>query len=286
MKESALAEKHPWTLAWWKVEGENAWVFVYLIVIHVLAAVGLVLYPLPGWKVFLATLALAALGGMGTTVCYHRCLSHRAAKLNPVVEQILIFFAVFNASGTPLTWVANHRNHHANADTIDDVSSPRLGGFWWAHLRWLYQWPASSVSRWCPDLNLSRYRVWSTVQIPIVLVSLTIGYLFLGWAGFFWMGALRLVYCLHGQCFVNSLLHLKSGLPVGVDSSQNIWWLGPLQFTAWGENWHFNHHDDPSSASFSRAWWQTDIGWYTIRTLEVLGLAYDVRGPRRARRAA
>src|SRR4051812_49656069 len=45
-------------------------------------------------------------------------------------------------------------------------------------------------------------------------------------------------------------------LPEGVDSSQNIWWLGPLQVTAWGENWHGNHHGYPASASFSRHWWQ------------------------------
>src|SRR6266850_2541343 len=47
------------------------------------------------------------------------------SQMNPIVEQVLVFFAVFNGSGTPSTWIANHRNHHANADTIDDVSSPR-----------------------------------------------------------------------------------------------------------------------------------------------------------------
>jgi stearoyl-CoA desaturase (delta-9 desaturase) len=79
------------------------------------------------------------------------------------------------------------------------------------------------------------------------------------------------------QCFVNSLLHLKPGLPEGVDSSQNIWWLGPLQVTAWGENWHGNHHEKPASACFSRHWWQVDIGWYVIRSLEAVGLARNVR---------
>jgi hypothetical protein len=81
----------------------------------------------------------------------------------------------------------------------------------------------------------------------------------------------------HMQCFVNSLLHLKPGLPEGVDSSQNIWWLGPLQVTAWGENWHGNHHSKPASACFSRHWWQVDIGWYVIRSLEAVGLATNVR---------
>ena len=274
---STLAEKHPWTQPWWKADGPNRSVLIYIVIVHVLAIAGVVLFPLPGWKVFLAALAGTALGGLGTTVGYHRALSHRAVRLNVVAEQILIFFAVFNGSGAPSTWIANHRNHHANSDTIDDVSSPRHGGFWWAHLRWLYQWEASSMDKWCPDLIRSRYLFWAKAQPYLLIISLTFGYFLFGWAGFFWLGAIRLVYCLHMQAFVNSLLHLKPGLPEGVDSSQNIWWLGPLQVTAWGENWHGNHHANPASACFSRRWWQVDIGWYVIRGLEKFGLATNVR---------
>ena len=264
-------------MPWWKSEGENIWVLVYIIALHGLAVMGLFLYPFPGWKVLGITLAMASFGGLGTTVGYHRALAHRAVKLNPVVEQILIFFACFNGSGAPSTWIANHRNHHANADTIDDVSSPRHGGFWWAHLRWLYQWEPSSMQKWCPDMMKTRYTIWAKLQIPLVALSMCFGYFILGWPGLFWIGAIRMAYCLHLQCFVNSLLHLRPGTPEGVDSSQNIWWLGPLQVTAWGENWHGNHHARPASARFSRHWWQVDIGWYVIRGLQAVGLATNVR---------
>jgi fatty-acid desaturase len=277
MEGSKLAEKHPWTQPWWKADGENFSVLVYILLIHILAVVGLVLFPAPGWKVFLATLIGTAAGGLGTTVGYHRALSHRAVKLHPAIEQLLIFFAVFNGSGSPSTWIANHRNHHSNSDTIDDVSSPRHGGFWWAHLRWLYQWEASSMDKWAPDLIQPKYLFWAKAQPYLIVISLTFGYFLFGWPGLFWLGAIRLVYCLHMQAFVNSLLHLKPGLPEGVDSSQNIWWLGPLQVTAWGENWHGNHHAYPASACFSRHWWQVDIGWYVIRSLEKVGLATQVR---------
>lgn len=277
MSTSALAEKHPWTLPWWKAEGENVWTLVYLVLLHALTAAGLILYPLPGWPVFFGALIVAGLGGLGTTVGYHRALAHRAVKLHPLVEQILIFFAVCNGSGSPRTWIANHRNHHANSDSVDDVSSPRHGGFWWAHLRWLYQWEPSSMEKWCPDMMKTRYTIWTKLQYVLVPLSLCFGYLVFGWAGFFWMGAIRMAYCLHGQCFVNSLLHLKPGLPEGIDSSQNIWWLGPLQVTAWGENWHGNHHSYPASARFSRHWWQVDIGWYVIRGLQTVRLATNVR---------
>jgi len=157
------------------------------------------------------------------------------------------------------------------------VSSPRHGGFWWAHLLWLYQWEPSPMKKWCPDLMRPRFMTWAKLQIPLILISIFFGYFLFGWAGLFWMGAIRLVYCLHMQAFVNSLLHLKPLLAEGVDSSQNIWWLGPLQLTAWGENWHGNHHALPASACFSRRWWQIDLGWYAIRALRALGLATNVR---------
>jgi fatty-acid desaturase len=46
------------------------------------------------------------------------------------VREVLIFFALYNGSGAPLSWTANHRLHHATADTPADISSPQIGGFW------------------------------------------------------------------------------------------------------------------------------------------------------------
>jgi stearoyl-CoA desaturase (delta-9 desaturase) len=199
--------------------------------------------------------------------------------LNPVVENVLIFFTIFNASGEPIGWVANHRHHHAKSDTAEDVSSPRHGGFWWAHIRWVYQWPGSDVRRWCPDMDKRGYRVWRRLQIPIIALSVCSGLIF-GWEAFFWVGSIRLVYALHFQMFVNSLLHMTPGLPDGADTSRNIWWLGPLQLGAWGENWHRNHHSDANAARFGRRWWQIDFGWYVIAGLKALKLASDVRPTR------
>jgi stearoyl-CoA desaturase (delta-9 desaturase) len=279
MKSTELLDERPWTRPWWQPSEGNAPVLFYFVLVHALAVVGLVLFPLPGWKVLAIALAVASIGGVGTSVCYHRCLSHRSLRLNRVVEDILIFFTIFNASGEPIGWVANHRHHHAKSDTAEDVSSPRHGGFWWAHIRWVYQWPGSDVRRWCPDMDKRRYRVWRRLQIPIIALSVCSG-LILGWEAFFWIGAIRLVYALHFQMFVNSLLHMTPGLPDGADTSRNIWWLGPLQLGAWGENWHKNHHSDANAARFGRKWWQIDFGWYVIGGLKALKLASDVRTTR------
>jgi stearoyl-CoA desaturase (delta-9 desaturase) len=277
MSQSTMEELRPWERPFWKpVPGKGAVLF-YLVLIHVLALIGLILFPLPSLPVLSLTLLFTALGGFGTTVCFHRLLAHRTFKMNKAVEHLLIFCAMFNGSGAPASWVAYHRHHHSCADTPEDISSPKQGGFWWAHLRWLYQSAPADPQRWCPELNQGAYKVWTYAQAPVILLSLFCG-LARGWQAFFWLGAIRLVYSLHMQCFVNSLTHL--GHSEQGDSSKNVWWLGPLQLTAWGENWHSNHHSNAGLARLGLRWWQTDIGWYFIYGLETVGLASNVKRPK------
>ncbi len=255
-------------------------VLPWFILIHLTALAGLILFPLPGWRLLMAALALSWIGGIGTTVCYHRALTHRALKLNPAVEAILTFFAIFNGSGQPLTWVASHRIHHAYSDTAGDVSSPAWHGFWWAHLRWLWQAEAPAIGKFCPDMNRPAYRVWGMLQAPILALSF-FGGLYFGLAAFFWLGAIRLVFSLHAQCFVNSVCHTEPNTPLGADSSRNVRWLAAMHFFQ-GENWHRNHHARPALARLGRNWSQPDVGYAVICLLERLGLANDVRRARTA----
>ncbi len=277
MSETALQERRPWDQPFWKPAQGKMAVFIYLVLIHVLAVIGLVLYPVPHLWIVGLSLLLAGPGGLGTTVAYHRLLAHRTLKLNKFVEHFLIFWAVFNGSGAPASWVAYHRHHHSTVETPLDISSPKQGGFWWAHLRWLYQSAPAETQKWCPDLTKGMYKFWTYSEGPLIVVSLLCGAVF-GWQAFFWMGAIRLVYTLHMQCFVNSLTHL--GHADEGDSSMNVWWLGPLQLTAWGENWHQNHHSNAGSARLGLRWWQTDLGWYFIYAMEAVGLASNVKRPR------
>ncbi|MFN2442209.1 MAG: acyl-CoA desaturase [Thermoanaerobaculia bacterium] len=265
----------PWTAPWWKPAKGDGPTFFYIVLIHVLALVGLVFFPTPGWKVIAATVAIGWLGGLGVTVGYHRALAHTALRLHPVVRHALIFFAMFGGSGSPDSWTANHRQHHARVETPEDISSPWIGGFWWAHLRWLWQAGSVPLDRWCPDLDKPQYRFWRRIQIPLLAVSLFFGLAF-GVAAFFWLGPMRLAASLHAQCFVNSIAHMREGRKPGEDSSQNIAWLAPVHFFQ-GENWHGNHHAKPSSARFGWRPWEIDFGYYAIVVLERLGLATGVK---------
>ena len=52
------ANERPWTRPWWQPSKGNGATLFYIVMIHALALVGLVLFPLPGWRV----LAVAAGG--------------------------------------------------------------------------------------------------------------------------------------------------------------------------------------------------------------------------------
>jgi stearoyl-CoA desaturase (delta-9 desaturase) len=281
---SEISKLQPWRWPWYRPARGDEATFGWMVLIHVTAIVGFILFPLPGWKIALTAWSIYFLGGLGTTVCFHRALSHKTLKLHPVARDVLIFLAMMNGSGSPLSWVANHRLHHAKSDTLEDVSSPRVGGFWWSHLRWLWQAGAAPVGRYCKELNTPTYQKWTKAQIPLFAVALLMGAIFsvaFDWpllASLFWLGPIRLVWALHAQCFVNSICHLRPGVPMGEPTARNLPWLGVMHAFQ-GEQWHQNHHDRPGSARLGFGPGQLDVGWLTILMLEKVGLAKDVRRP-------
>ena len=60
------------------------------------------------------------------------------------------------------------------------------------------------------------------------------------------------------------------------DASTNI---SPWGILIGGEELHNNHHTFASSAKLSSKWWEFDIGWMYIRSLELLGLAHVKKIP-------
>jgi stearoyl-CoA desaturase (delta-9 desaturase) len=95
--------------------------------------------------------------------------------------------------------------------------------------------------------------------------------------GFLWGGLARVFVTHHVAWGVNSICHRFGRIDYrSHDDSRNNAYLGVL---ALGEGWHNNHHAFPASARHGLAWWQFDVSWIVIRTMQVLGLVRDVRLP-------
>src|SRR5215467_10616529 len=94
-------------------------------------------------------LAIAAvmylLTAIGITVGFHRLLTHRSFQTSKWLEYTFAVLGSMAVQGPVLSWVADHRKHHAHTDKEGDPHSPHVGhgeglrGLWHAHSGWLME---------------------------------------------------------------------------------------------------------------------------------------------------
>ena len=104
---------------------------------------------LPSSLVSPGILAIAAfmylITAVGITVGYHRLLTHRSFQTPKWLEYTFAVLGTMAVQGPVLSWVADHRKHHAHTDKEGDPHSPHVGhgeglrGFWHAHTGWLME---------------------------------------------------------------------------------------------------------------------------------------------------
>ena len=241
--------------------------------------------------------AMWLLTGLGLTVGYHRLFSHRAFAVPSPVAALLLILGSMAARGPMISWAAIHRRHHHLSDADGDSHSPnlhgpgpsgRLRGWLHAHLTWMIRHDYPNPRHYVPDLltepglvRINRlYYVW--IMLGLILpaaIGAGFGRGVSGLVdGFLWGGAVRLFVVEQSMSGINSFLHLFGSRSFDpADNSRNSPWLGAL---AWGEGWHNNHHAYPYSAAFGLKWFQLDAGFWLIRGLQAVGLAWDVRLPK------
>jgi stearoyl-CoA desaturase (delta-9 desaturase) len=241
-------------------------------------------------------LGMYALTALGVTVGFHRLFTHRAFETNRVVQFILGVLGSMSVQGPLLKWVALHRRHHEHSDRPGDPHSPHfhgrgvpglLRGLWHAHLGWMFQPDPPDLPRYVKDLRHSAllrmvsalFPVWvaAGLLLPGVLGGLLTGTWVGAWYGLAWGGLARIFLVHHVTWSVNSVCHLWGRQPYGSgDQSRNNFVFGVL---ALGEGWHNTHHAFPTSARHGLRWWQVDVSYWVIRTLALVGLAWNVRVP-------
>jgi fatty-acid desaturase len=229
----------------------------------------------------LAAVVLYFVAGMfGIGMGYHRLLTHRGYKTPKWVEYFLTFCGTLALEGGPIFWVATHRVHHQKSDREGDPHTPREGTYW-AHMGWIItgqglHHDSAVLARYAPDLSrdpvhvfMSKWHWMSNVLVGLGLLALG------GWTYVLWGIFFRTAFGLHCTWLVNSATHLWGSRRFQTrDDSTNLWWVALLSF---GEGWHNNHHAHPTSARHGLAWYEIDLNWYAIRTMQALGLAWDVK---------
>jgi stearoyl-CoA desaturase (delta-9 desaturase) len=248
---------------------------------------------------------LYLLTGLGVTVGFHRLFTHRSFKTGPVVRAVLAILGSAAIEGPVISWVADHRKHHAFSDAPGDPHSPHvdhgvgvratLRGLLHAHMGWLFVHDErGSKQRYAPDLLADPvvrfvdrwFFVWALGGLA---AAFGLGFAIGGsvdaaLTGLLWGGGVRLLVLHHVTYSVNSICHVFGRRRFATkDESRNVVWLSLLTL---GESWHNNHHAFPTSAAHGMRRWELDPSALVIRGLAACGLAWDVVAvdPERQRR--
>jgi stearoyl-CoA desaturase (Delta-9 desaturase) len=249
---------------------------------------------LVGVRELVLLVVLYVLSALGTSVGFHRLLTHRSFETYRGVKYVLAILGTLSVQGTVVAWVASHRKHHAHADAEGDPHSPHVegGGFlaglmglWHAHMGWLLaRGHRADPARYAKDLIEDRgMRVIARAFPLIVLAGLALPFgIGLGLGGTIEAGLAALVvggfarvFLWHHVTFsVNSLCHFFGSRQYETeDRSTNLFWLA---LPSMGEAWHNNHHAFPRSAVHGLRWWQLDPSALVIRAMAAVGLAWNV----------
>jgi fatty-acid desaturase len=258
-----------------KIHWKNASI---VLSFHALAVVALFYFSWSNLIVFLILNWMTASLGIG--IGYHRLLTHRGFKTPKWLEYGLTMLGCLAIQDGAVKWVATHRIHHSHTETERDPHSPRQGGVW-AHVGWVLlgdaqEHDAATLSRYAPDLLkdrfhvlLARYYVLPSIILGVILFAVG------GWTMVLWGIFLRTVVGWHETWLVNSATHLwgTRRFETKDDSTNNAL----IAFFSFGEGWHNNHHAHPTSARHGLKWYELDLNWLTIKLLEKLGFAKQIR---------
>jgi stearoyl-CoA desaturase (delta-9 desaturase) len=237
------------------------------------------LLDLPWWGYIVAALALTHITIAAVTIYLHRCQAHRALELHPAISHFFRFWLWLTTGMVTKEWAAIHRKHHAKCETVEDPHSPQVYGInrvLWAGVflyvkesfnkETLERYGHGTPEDWIERNLYTRspiYGVSFALAVNLLVFGVVPGLLIwltqIAWIPFWAAGV------------INGIGHFFGYRSYGVaDASRNI---VPWGIFIGGEELHNNHHAYASSAKLSTKWYEFDVGWMYIRTLELFGLA-------------
>ena len=247
------------------------------------------------WSDIVVFAILYVTTALGVTVGFHRLFTHRSFVTTPWLRGVFAALGSAAIEGPIISWVADHRKHHAFSNMPGDPHSPHvdhgvgwrgaLRGLLHAHMGWLFiHNQRGARDRYAPDLVadpvvswVDRTFIWwalGGLGAAFGLGWLIGGTLTAAFTGLLWGGAVRILVVHHVTYSINSLCHYFGRRRFDTDDeSRNLAWLSLLSM---GEAWHNNHHAFPTSAAHGLRWYELDVSGLLIRGLERVGLAWDV----------
>jgi len=228
-------------------------------------------------NIFIYTLVVTQITILCVTLYLHRCQTHRAITIHPVLSHMMRFWLWLTTAMVTKQWVAIHRKHHQHSDQVGDPHSPIVFGIKNILFRGVYYYYLGakdarmmlSYGKGTPSDWMEK-NIYSKYNYAGVVLMLMIDVLLFGWYGLVVWIIQMLWIPFWAAGVINGIGHwfgYKNGKTR--DNSHNIL---PLGIWIGGEELHNNHHLDPASAKLSKHWFEFDIGWFWIKLLSYVKL--------------
>ncbi len=237
------------------------------IINHILAVIGIVysIYFKEYSLLFVSLVTYWIIGILGINIGYHRLLSHRSFKTHWFWEQLFSLIGVITVVGSPLAWVAVHRQHHRSAERPGDPHSPYILGNFKA---WFGIWNMPKLDlKLVRDMRENRFqRDLHRNYLLIILFYVAILFLY-DPLMIIYMFAIPACLCLHSTSAIIVIAHRHGYRPYPdvKDQSRNSWIANLITL---GEGWHNTHHAKPYAWNNQERWWEFDIPAYIIRLIK------------------
>ena len=237
------------------------------------------IFSLPWWGYVVVTLVFTHITIAAVTIYLHRHSAHRALDLHPVISHFFRLWLWLTTGMETKQWTAVHRKHHARCETEEDPHSPVVLGIekvMWqgADMYKIESKNAETLEKFgqgTPDDWMER-NIYSTHSVAGIATMMIINLALFGFIGMTIWAVQMMWIPFFAAGIINGVGHYWGYRNFQAeDASRNI---VPWGILIGGEELHNNHHAYPSSAQLSNNWWEFDIGWMYIRTMEILGLAH------------
>lgn len=214
-----------------------------LLIAQIIAHCGLV-YMLFYGNIYWLLIALCIYflnGCLGMTMTYHRLLGHRSWTAPKFLEYLFVLFANSGLTGSAISWISIHRQHHKFVDTKKDPHSPLHKSWFYCHFLSMF---GEVNLRYVPDLLKEKFYVlqhkfyfeisilWGILMVLLFGDVNALIYAWLAPAAILW----------NTGSFIVSISH-RNG---------HVFNDTPLALLVWGEGYHKNHHADFSKTRFGK----------------------------------
>jgi len=233
---------------------------------------------LSAWEVVIYTLVVTHITIASVTIYLHRHQAHRALELHAIPSHFFRFWLWMTTGQVTKEWAAIHRKHHAKCDTEEDPHSPQTRGIKKVLLEGAELYRTESKNKetldkyghGTPDDWIERH-VYTPYSWAGVSALLVINFVLFGVIGISIWAIQMLWIPITAAGIINGLGHWWGYRNYDCnDAATNIF---PWGILIGGEELHNNHHTYATSAKLSSKWYEIDLGWAYIRTLEMIGLA-------------